>query len=68
MAKPYDLVFSDFSYTEVLLETDPHPEAITLDADPYVLIRPEGEWHLPGILEASATRPVTSPLKKAKAA
>jgi predicted GNAT family N-acyltransferase len=66
--KQHNLVFSDFSYTEVLLETEPHPEAITLDADPYVLIRPEGEWHRPGILEQSATRAVTSPLRRAQAA
>lgn len=63
-----ELSFSDFSYTEMLLETEPHPEAITLDADPYVIIRPEGEWHRPGILDQSATRPVTSPLREVCAA
>jgi predicted GNAT family N-acyltransferase len=58
-----DLIFSDFRYTEMLLETEPLPDAITLDADPYVLIRPEGDWHRPGILETSAVRPVSSPLR-----
>lgn len=71
-AKPMEprreLVFSDFSYTEMLLETEPHPEAIGLDADPYVLIRPEGEWHAPGALDRSAIRSVTSPLRERKAA
>jgi predicted GNAT family N-acyltransferase len=71
-AKPIEpkrsLAFSDFGYTEMLLETEPHPEALSLAADPYVLIRPEGEWHRPGVLERSATRPVTSPLRNARAA
>jgi predicted GNAT family N-acyltransferase len=62
------LAFSDFSYTEMLLETEPHPDALSLATDPYVLIRPEGEWHRPGVLERSAVRPVTSPLRNAKAA
>ena len=55
------LVFSDFSYTEMLVETEPHPQALSLDSDPYVLIRPEGAWDRPGPLELSAARPVTSP-------
>ncbi len=57
------LVFSDFSYTEMLLELDPHPDPITLDSDPYEIIRTEGSWHIPGVLDASATREVTSPLR-----
>ena len=55
------LVFSDFSYTEMLVETEPHPQALSLNSDPYVLIRPEGAWDRPGPLELSAARPVTSP-------
>jgi len=27
-----------------------------MSADPYVIIRPEGRWHVPGILERSVTR------------
>ena len=57
------LSFSDFSYTEMLLETEPTDDAITLEADPYVIIRPEGAWDEPGILETSASRPITSPLR-----
>jgi predicted GNAT family N-acyltransferase len=50
------LVFSEYSYTEMVCE-NPLPEnAITLDADPYQLIRPEGDWDRPGILEESALR------------
>jgi predicted GNAT family N-acyltransferase len=51
-----DFVFSDFDYTEVKLETEKHPQCITLTDDPYVLIRPEGQWESPGILELSASR------------
>lgn len=53
-----EFVFSDFDYVEVLLETAPHPGAICLGIDPYILIRPEGRWHEPGVLERSAARPV----------
>lgn len=68
MAPRRELVFSDFSYTEMLLETEPHPDAIDLDADPYLLIRPEGEWHAPGVLDRSAVRRPTSPLRDREAA
>jgi GNAT superfamily N-acetyltransferase len=51
-----ELVFSDFDYVEVKLETEKHPQSITLNDDPYLLIRPEGRWDTPGILERSASR------------
>jgi predicted GNAT family N-acyltransferase len=51
-----DFTFSDFDYTEVKLETEQHPQSIGLGADPYVIIRPEGLWDTPGILEMSAGR------------
>lgn len=51
-----DFSFSDFDYTEVKLETEKHPQSIGLGADPYVIIRPEGLWDTPGILEMSASR------------
>jgi predicted GNAT family N-acyltransferase len=62
------LVFSDFSYTEMLFETERHPDALSLAADPYVLIRQEGAWERPGPLEQSAGRPVTSPTRDKAAA
>ena len=62
------LVFSDFSYTEMVNELAPHSDPITIESDPYVIIRPEGEWHIHGVLDASAGRPVTSPLNGQKAA
>jgi len=51
-----DFVFSDFDYTEVKLEAERHPQCLSLTDDPYVLIRPEGQWESPGILELSASR------------
>jgi predicted GNAT family N-acyltransferase len=59
-----EFVFSDFDYVEVKLETEKHPQRITLDEDPYVLIRPEGQWDTPGILELSASRGA-APLRNA---
>lgn len=56
-----ELVFSDFDYVEMELSTERLPHAITIGVDPYIIIRPEGRWHVPGILEKSANRPVTRP-------
>src|SRR5690606_34210203 len=59
-----ELVFSEHDYVEMLLEMDRHPQAITLGVNPYVIIRPEGRWHMPGVLEKSAARPATRPVRK----
>jgi predicted GNAT family N-acyltransferase len=56
------LTFSDFSYTEMVLDLEPSADAITLESDPYVIIRPEGDWDRPGVLDLSSTRAATSPL------
>jgi predicted GNAT family N-acyltransferase len=56
-----ELVFSDFDYVEMVLDAEHHPQAISIGVDPYIMIRPEGRWHVPGILERSAIRPVTRP-------
>jgi predicted GNAT family N-acyltransferase len=56
-----ELVFSDFDYVEMVAELDRHPDAISIGVDPYVIIRPEGRWHVPGILENSAHRATTRP-------
>ena len=57
------VTFSDFSYTEMVFDIEPSPDAITLESDPYVIIRPEGDWDRPGVLDFSAEREVTSPLR-----
>jgi hypothetical protein len=56
-----ELAFSDYDYVEMVMDMDRHPDAIAIGVNPYVIIRPEGRWHLPGALEQSAARPVTRP-------
>ena len=64
-----EFVFSDFDYVEIVLDTSPHPEAVGMDAaDPYVILRPEGRWDVPGILERSAQRGATCPSVTGRAA
>jgi predicted GNAT family N-acyltransferase len=52
---------SGFNYTEMLVDLEPLPNAVTIDSGGYVILRPEGDWDQPGILEISATRPVRDP-------
>lgn len=68
LEKKRKLIFSDYSYTEMLLITEPHPNALNLESDPYVLIRTEGSWDETSVLEKSSSRKVTSPSHKQKAA
>jgi predicted GNAT family N-acyltransferase len=56
-----EFVFSDFDYVELVANIEKDPQSIAIGADPYVMIRPEGRWHVPGILERSAGRQVTRP-------
>jgi predicted GNAT family N-acyltransferase len=54
-------IFSDFDYVEIVADVERDPDSVTLGADPYLVIRPEGRWHVPGVLEESASRAVTRP-------
>lgn len=56
-----EFVFSDFDYVEMVIDVEPHPDAIRIGTDPFVIIRPEGRWHQPGILERSSSRPASRP-------
>jgi predicted GNAT family N-acyltransferase len=56
-----ELIFSDFDYVEMQLVTTRRPNAVTIGVDPYLILRAEGQWHRPGILEQSRSRPVTRP-------
>jgi predicted GNAT family N-acyltransferase len=56
-----ELVFSDFDYVEMQMVIARRPNAITIGVDPYLILRPEGQWHRPGVLEQSRSRPVTRP-------
>ena len=53
--------FSDHEYVETIRELSPPDDAITIDSDPLVLLRPEGAWDRPGVLDRSADRPATNP-------
>jgi len=48
--------FSNQEYVELEARMKPYENALSMDTDPYVLIRPEGRWNRPGILERSAER------------
>lgn len=56
-----EFVFSDFDYVEMIADIERDPNCIALGTEPYVIIRPEGRWHAPGVLEHSAARSVTRP-------
>lgn len=43
--------FSGRRYTEMMVELPAHNDAIRIGVDPMMIIRPEGEWDKPGILE-----------------
>lgn len=45
--------FSKQKYIEVEADISRHPEAISMNDNPYKILRPEGDWDRPGILEAS---------------
>jgi predicted GNAT family N-acyltransferase len=51
-----EFFFSDYAYIEIVIDTDPNPNAIALGVDPYVLMRPEGRWDRPDVLDRSAQR------------
>ena len=52
----------------MVMELDRHPDAIAIGMNPYVLLRPEGRWHLPSALERSSARPASRPNRNATAA
>jgi len=59
-AKPLEgrdkFVFSDYRYTEMVIDLEPISGAISLKSEPMVILRPEGDWDRPGILELSSAR------------
>ncbi|MGF3025531.1 GNAT family N-acetyltransferase [Methylobacterium aquaticum] len=64
-ARPFEgareFTFSDHEYTEMLAELPRDPDAIAVGADPLVINRPEGRWHVPGVLDRSTSRAATNP-------
>jgi predicted GNAT family N-acyltransferase len=63
-----ELVFSDFDYVEMIHISDRKADAISEQSHPYAIIRPEGDWHQPGILERSRARGLRRPSAKEIAA
>ena len=54
-------IFSDHEYIEIECQLEPHPDPIEVGKNPMVIIRPEGDWDQPGVLERSSNRPATNP-------
>ena len=61
MNKNFPLIYSDHEYVEMRADIEPADDAITVMSDPYVIVRPEGDWDKPGALDRSATREATNP-------
>jgi len=51
-----NLRFSDVDYVEMVMDLDPAPDRVAIGDNPHRLIRPEGRWHVPGVLDRSAER------------
>ncbi|WP_084733321.1 GNAT family N-acetyltransferase [Sphingobium chungbukense] len=49
-------VFSDVEYVELHAELSQAADVVEIGSDPYVLIRPEGDWDQPGPLDKSVAR------------
>jgi predicted GNAT family N-acyltransferase len=47
---------SDHSYVELEIPLNPPTDALSIDSDPMVLLRPEGAWDRPGVLDRSLDR------------
>jgi predicted GNAT family N-acyltransferase len=63
-----EFFFSDHAYIEIVYDAKPNPKAVKLGMDPYVLMRPEGRWDRPGILDQSAQRSARKPATQKKRA
>jgi predicted GNAT family N-acyltransferase len=52
--------FSDYDYVECSRELPARNDVLTIDSDPYVLMRPEGAWDQASVLDRSALRPAVA--------
>lgn len=55
-----EFCFSDYEYVECERLLDARADAITADSDPYMVMRPEGEWDHENVLDRSASRPAVA--------
>lgn len=49
--------FSDVEYVAMIMEVERPADAVGFGTDDLVLLRPEGAWDIPGVLEHSMARP-----------
>ena len=52
--------FSDYEYVECSRHLAVRHDAINIDSDPYMVMRPEGEWDHENVLDRSAMRPAVA--------
>ncbi len=52
--------FSDYEYVECFRQLSARNDAVTIDSDPYVVMRPEGDWDRENVLDRSAARPAVA--------
>jgi len=55
------IVYGDHRYLPMVATLPAHPDAIGIDADHMLVIRPEGRWDEAGPFDRSAQRPATCP-------
>lgn len=60
-------VFSDYRYTEMILDLEPVGDPVSLKSEPMVILRPEGDWDRPGVLEFSSVRMPRKPTENSVA-
>jgi predicted GNAT family N-acyltransferase len=58
-----DFTFANVKYRELIAEFDQSDTYVSLDSPPMVIIRPEGQWGVPGPLDISASE--SDPRRKA---
>ena len=59
------IVWSDHEYVEMCGELELHPDRVTMEGPPMMIMRPEGDWQRPGRLEISAARGATNQIARA---
>lgn len=52
--------FSDYDYVECERHLVAKADALSVDSDPYVIMRPEGDWDHENVLDMSAKRPAVA--------
>ena len=56
--------FSGVDYVEMDFDLAAVPDALTMDSDPMVLMRPEGDWDRPGVLEGATASPLAARVRR----